>query len=372
MSIIDDRGRLFGRFNLIDTAVAVLLIVLLPIAYAGYALFRPPPMRIISVTPAQVVKGREARVQITGEHLRPYMRAEVGGAQPNRLLIQSPSQGEIILPELGPGTYDIALFDEAEEVARLKNALTIVPPPPPPPIALQLVGAFINLDEATARAIKPGGRFPQQGDPALEVLSSAAPLEDVRRIVLAPQSTIDAPVKAMWSVSATVRAPCAFSFDSLRCAFNGLLLGPGLMIPIADQARFLVREVRADSPGLPMEIAVRLVGRPEVIDLVKAGDVDALPGGGARAARIVSVTGRQTVAGESSMRTLADRQPFEVTLQAPDRVAVAEIVVRLVAEPGSDGPTYRASALKPGAPFTFDSPAYVARGSIVRSARLEK
>ena len=102
------------------------------------------------------------------------------------------------------------------------------------------------------------------------------------------------------------------------------------------------------------------------------GDVDTLVGGGSRAARIVSVISRQTVAGETSMRTLAGQQPFELTMQAPDRVAVVEIVVRLSAEVASDGPTYRASPLKLGAPFTFDSSAYIARGSIIRSMRLEK
>ena len=325
MSIIDDRGRLFGRFNLIDAAVAGLLIVLLPIAYAAYALFRPPPMRILSVKPAQVVKGREARVQLIGEHLRPYLRAEVGGAQPNQLLILSPSQGEIVLPDIGPGTYDIMLFDEAEEVARLKNALTILPPPAPPPITVQLVGSFVNQDEAQARAVKPGRRYPEHGDPYFEVVSAGPPAEDVRRITVM-QSVIDVPVKGMWSVPATVRAACVFAFDSQRCAFNGVPLAAGVFLPVSEQARFLVNEVRPDSPGVSMEVAVRLVGRPEVINLVKVGDVDAIPGGGPRAARIVDVANRRTVSGETSMRVLPEKQqPFEVTMQAADQVAVAEI-----------------------------------------------
>jgi hypothetical protein len=59
-------------------------------------------------------------------------------------------------------------------------------------------------------------------------------------------------------------------------------------------------------------------------------------------------------------------------MQTPDRVAIVEAVIRLVAESGADGPLYRGGSLKLGSLFTFDSTAYIARGTIGRSARLSK
>ena len=52
MTIVDERGRLFGRFNLIDAGVVFVLLVLVPLAYAAYRLFRPDPVRIESVEPS--------------------------------------------------------------------------------------------------------------------------------------------------------------------------------------------------------------------------------------------------------------------------------------------------------------------------------
>ena len=373
MSIVDERGRLFGRFNLIDASVVAVVVLLLPIAFAAYLLFRPPPMRITSVTPNHVERGVGVHLRLTGEHFRPYLRAEIGRVQPTRFLIETPTAGEISMPDLEPGTYDVALFDEAEEVARMKDAVTVVTGPPPPTIKMQLVGMFTNLTEAAARLMKPGQRFPEHGDAVVEVVTAGPPAEDIRRVRMSALA-VDVPVAGTWRVPATVRVGCVFNAGNQSCAVNGATIAPGLVLPVPNGAPFTVEEVRADSPGIGMEIAVRFVGRPEVLDLMKAGDVDrlALGGGGTRAARIVSVTNRQTVAGETLMKVMAGQQPIEMTTQTPDRVMVLEAILRLIAELGTDGPTYRAGTLKPGSLFTFDSPAYVAQGSIVRSTSISK
>jgi hypothetical protein len=373
MSIVDERGRLFGRFNLIDAGVVAVVVLLLPIALAAYLLFRPPPMRITSVTPNRVERGAGVHIRLTGEHFRPYLRAEIGRVQPTRFLIETPTAGEISLPDLEPGTYDVALFDEAEEVARMKDAVTVVTGAPPPTIKVQLVGTFTNLTEAAARAMKPGQRFPGHGDAAVEVVTAGPPAEDIRRVRMSALA-VDVPVAGTWRVPATVRVGCVFNAGNQSCTINGAAIAPGMVLPVPNVAPFTVEEVRADSPGVGMEIAVRFVGRPEVLDLMKAGDVDtlALGGGSARAARIVSIANRQTVPGETLTKVLSGQQPIEVTTQTADRVTVLEAVIRLVAESGTDGPTYRASLIRPGAFFTFDSQRYVAQGSIVRSTPVSK
>jgi hypothetical protein len=45
--------------------------------------------------------------------------------------LQSPGAAEIRFTD-HPGTYDIVLLDESQEVARLPHALTILPPPTGP------------------------------------------------------------------------------------------------------------------------------------------------------------------------------------------------------------------------------------------------
>ena len=277
------------------------------------------------------------------------------------------------MPDLEPGTYDLALFDETEEVARMAGAITVVTPASPPTIDVQFVGTFTNLNEQAARAIKAGQRVAAVAGGSLEVLSVASPLEDVRRVRM-NALTIEVPAAGSWRVPATVRTGCRFNFDNQSCMIGSLVVVPGLAMAVAEGARFVIDEVRPDAPGLPMEIAVRFVGRPEALDLLKPGDADSLAAGGgaARAARIVTVTGRQTVAGETLTRVLPGQQPVEVTMQTPDRIGIVDAVIRLVAEPGADGPMYRGGSLKLGSLFTFDSPSYIARGSIGRSARLSK
>jgi len=372
MSIVDERGRLFGRFNLIDASVVAVVVLLLPIGYAAYALFRPAPIRITSVTPNRVEQGRAARIRLKGEHFRPYLRAEVGRLQPTSFLIETPTAGEIVVPDVEPGTYDITLFDEAEEVARLKDAVTVVVAGLPPTISVQLVGTFTNLDEHAAKAVKAGHRFPETGDTSFDVVTAGPPLDDVRRVRINTQ-TVDIPAAGSWRVPATVRVGCVFNFENQSCALRGVALVPSVALPAGGGARFVIDEMRSDAPGQPMEIAVHFMGKPEALDSVKAGDVDTRPTGGdvTRAARIVAVTGRQMVAGETSTKVPV-QQSVEITTQAPDRVAIVDVVVRLTAERGIDGPTYRGGPLKPGAFFTFDSAGYVARGAIVRSTPLPK
>ena len=49
MPVIDERGRVFGRLNLVDAAIVVLVLVLVPAAYGAYVLFKEPAPKL---TPA--------------------------------------------------------------------------------------------------------------------------------------------------------------------------------------------------------------------------------------------------------------------------------------------------------------------------------
>jgi len=128
MTIVDERGRLFGRLNLIDLAAAVLVLVLVPLAYGSWMLFRTRPPVIESVTPATLTAGQATQhLEVRGRHLRPFLRAWVGTVKAG-YLFESADRAEIQVPALPPGTYDLAFFD-SKELARFPNAVTVRPSP---------------------------------------------------------------------------------------------------------------------------------------------------------------------------------------------------------------------------------------------------
>src|SRR5262245_11149359 len=165
MALIDDRGRVLGRINLIDLALLVFALLLVPLGYGAYLLFRTPPPQILRVMPNPLPYSKgEQRVRIKGEHLRPFLRAQIGRADAKNFLIESQTDAEVVFNELPPGTYDIALFDPSEEVARLADGVRIAPPPQPP---VQFVG---RLTGAAAVSLASGVSLGSGGPAALEIL----------------------------------------------------------------------------------------------------------------------------------------------------------------------------------------------------------
>lgn len=140
MTVIDERGRLFGRVNLIDAFAVLFVLVLIPVAYAAYVIFRVPPPTLSAVEPTVFEETSKPLVRIRGGNLLPYLSAYVAPAgEPlprylsNReqteanFLIESPTTAVLQLPPLPPGAYDLYLYNESKELAKLPNALTVEP-----------------------------------------------------------------------------------------------------------------------------------------------------------------------------------------------------------------------------------------------------
>jgi hypothetical protein len=72
--VIDDRGRIGGRLNLVDAAAAVVVLLLVPVAVAAFFLFRTPSPTLTRVVPASIFEGPDQRLEIDGENFRPFMR----------------------------------------------------------------------------------------------------------------------------------------------------------------------------------------------------------------------------------------------------------------------------------------------------------
>ena len=138
MPLIDDRGRLFGRVNLIDALVAVVALGLIPLSYGAYLMFRPPIPKIINVSPGEVpvsaAEDDRPRLQITGENLREAL-LPVFGRNPvvssPGFLVQNSQHAEVIVPVLPAGTYDLSFQDGGRVLVTVPGALRVVAPPPP-------------------------------------------------------------------------------------------------------------------------------------------------------------------------------------------------------------------------------------------------
>ena len=165
MPLIDDHGRLFGRLNIVDAAVLLVVALLIPMAYGAYLIFQAPSARIDLVTP-RVIQENTAQVTLSGVNLRPYLRVSVAGrgvsgddpsAQHPTFLFGTTSGGVLQLPALRPGAYDVVLLDEENELGRISGGLIVeakpAPPPPPPLARVVAVGRFTATDPARVEAL---------------------------------------------------------------------------------------------------------------------------------------------------------------------------------------------------------------------------
>jgi hypothetical protein len=116
--------------NLLDAFVALVLLGLVPLAYGAFLLFRAPVPNIVMISPREVPADEVSRIEITGENLRQALRITVGTVPSPGFLILDSGRGEIIVPALPPGVYDLNISDGPQVIATVPNALTVVAPPP--------------------------------------------------------------------------------------------------------------------------------------------------------------------------------------------------------------------------------------------------
>src|SRR5690348_3647023 len=105
MAIVDERGRLGGKVNLIDAVIAVVVLGMVPVAFGAYLLFRTPTPKLLTVSPSTMYQGNNLRVTITGQDLRPYLRVTFNGIQGQSFLIGNTTFALVDLPNLKAGTY---------------------------------------------------------------------------------------------------------------------------------------------------------------------------------------------------------------------------------------------------------------------------
>jgi len=178
--LVDDRGRIAGRFNVVDIAAVVVVFLLVPLAIAAYLLFRAPAPAIASVTPRTLFEGPGQRLEIDGANLRPFMRVTFDTIPAASFLLGSTKYALVDVPELPPGLYDVVLFDYAREVARLPKALTIAR------VAgdaeLEVEGAFKAASDALVAELKPGDALLSSNEPIADVIAVGKPSAGEMRV----------------------------------------------------------------------------------------------------------------------------------------------------------------------------------------------
>lgn len=342
MAIVDQQGRLFGRLNLLDAIVALLVLGLIPLSYGAYLLFRTPPPVLTSVTPAELTLGPTMRFSVQGRDLKPYMRVSIGGAQGQSFLFKDTTEAEIEVRGLPPGTYDVVLYDHAQERSRLPKALTIHPSALPDAQVI-VAGVFGNLKPEQVTGLVAGLVIEGVG----QVVTVGKAVPHVARIFSSPRY-VEVPVPNAQMVPVIVRMGCWVRSEQGQpeCVANSVGLNASglLFLPTPmGTLPFQVAQVRGTQPLVPLDITVRFSGPPEALAELKMGDRDM-----GEVFNELSIGGTVTgVTGGGSSRDA------RMTVQG---------------QQGTAGWIYANSPLRVGGPFTLTTPGYQLNGTVVRVA----
>jgi uncharacterized protein DUF4330 len=365
MAIVDDKGRLGGRINLLDASIAVVVLVLIPAAFGAYLLFRTPTPKLRTITPDKVPYGPRQHIDVEGRDFRPYLRVSLNGIQAQDFLIGSTTSARVDLPVLDVGTYDVVLYDYRQEVDRLPKALTILPSAANPVLTMEVDGAFIGLTDEQVKETTVGRRFPPGVDVRAEILSVGKAASGSIRLHVG-DVLLAVPVRD-WEVPATLRVNCTITPNadgSLGCvAYSGdqpVVVAPNSVLTLPGSrgwVRFQISDVHLVTPPAVTEARVQFVVTERQLERMKAGDADSSAKASARLhqATIVSL-------GASRPVTMADAGP-RAPLGGPLRLIDATLRVPVERSIGSW--SYKGQAVKAGAPFTFETEAYIVSGNVV-------
>jgi len=360
MTMIDDRGRLFGRLNLVDLAIVGLVLFLIPIAIATFLLFRTPKPRITSVTQVPVTREEErvaggsslsSKLKVRGSGLRPMLRATIDDAPAIGFVFETPNSADVLVGRVSAGVHDLILWDGVQEVARASKSVVIQTVPAP---RIRAVGTLLDMDRKSAESLRVGARYPDV-EPTLAEIIMLGPVEPSRHRMLDPLTGgyVDVPVAEHWERGAVMQLRCDPDSGEGDCAVSGTSLTAGaritvgtpealtyaraLTVPWSGPLRMMVDEILPPTAPQPVKARVRLIGSPDLLALIAVRDRDAF----------------------------LDERAATVTATEPRQGEAMTVTLRLGADRSRDGWRYRARLLAPGAPFSLTTERYVANGSVL-------
>jgi hypothetical protein len=273
MAIVDSQGRLFGRLNVLDAVLLAIVVGLIPLGYAAYLLFREQPPRLVSVNPSRTEQTQPLRLTVIGENLRPYMRVSAGTEQAQDFLFKSTTEAVVSFANLRQGEYDVILYDQAQERSRLPRALS-VGPSALPPTEIIAVGSFGNLDAAGAAKISAGLKLPGVG----EVLAVGEPAPGKTKVFSGPNLVV-VPMENALQLPAVVLFRCQVRSQQGHpyCVVDDVTIAPTALMTLPTplgKTSFQIDQVRGPHPLETAQVELRVSGRPSILALIAAGDVD--------------------------------------------------------------------------------------------------
>lgn len=353
MTVLDNRGRVFGRVNLVDAVVVGFLVLLIPVAYGTWLLFHPSTVQITSVTRVKPTKEEQrianplraaAKLKVRGNGFTPMLRAWIGSEPAIGFTFEDPHSADVIVGPMSPGEYDVALYDGGKEVARAPKAFVIPGTRSRPQI--KAVGRLIGLDRTTADGLQPGAAFPTEAEPRVRI-TAIGPVDPGRFSLLvqpgkdAQLERLEVPREGTFERAAALVIVC----DPVEEPDSGCTVGGGypvansqLRVPGAPEMTFIVDELLPAAPGETLELNVRVSGGPETT-LIQVGDRDVL------------LDDRAAVVTWLGSRQMASTGGLDVR-------------VRLGADRAHDGWRYRGRLVKPGAPFSLTTDRYIVSGTV--------
>src|SRR5262245_44373584 len=340
MALVDHRGRLFGRFNLVDCVLLVLFLVLLPTAYGAWLLFRTPPGRLMDVEPKQVTAAPSFRVVVQGQDLRPYMRISLGGYQGFNFLYVSSTTAEVEFRGVPMGVYDVILYDYEKERGRLPQAVKVAASPIPD-TKVMVVGTLGNLTEQQMADVKPGWAIGGFG----EVVEVGRPAKPSTR-VFAGQTVVNVQDPPGVRLPVAIRTGCTLRSREGHpvCSVIDVDVQPGALFMLSTslgQLTFQVDQVRTTLPVEDVRVTVRFASEARIVSQIHEGDLDV--------AKVINeLSAGATVVSVSSPR--------------PE---LRETVLRVPAQRESAGWIYHGEPLRVGTPFALRTAGYEVSGLIV-------
>jgi hypothetical protein len=270
MAVVDSRGRVLGRVNLVDALLLLVLVGLVPLAYGAYALFRTPLPALTGVEPPVVAEETSIRLTLRGEHFRPYHRVSFSGHQGRTFEFKSVSEASVEVVSLPPGTYDVVLYDHAQERSRLPGALTVMASPIPPREVL-VVGRLGNLTAVEAQAVSVSPRI--EGG---ELVRVGAVQPGMVRLGTGVAS-VDIPTPDGLQVPVVARLACEVHAPEGRadCRVGGIALFAGRTISVMTPhgpRPLQVDQVTGLEPWETLHLRLAVTADPRLVELVAVGD----------------------------------------------------------------------------------------------------
>jgi hypothetical protein len=358
VAIVDERGRLFGRVNIIDAVVGVVVLLLIPLAYGAYLLFRTPAVQVTGLQPSHVTQGA-TEVTLSGTHLRPFLHATVGGVEAT-YLFQNPSTVVLKLPPALPaGTHDLVINDEGQTVATLPGALTVsavvapLPPelipvaalgsPDPHPEVLAL-GAFRGLERDSASQVsRDAAAAAGHAEPWGHVIGVLPTVINVRYLEPAAMLVTD----RRYQVPAVLQLRC--EIEAAQCRIGDTTLAPKVSVPVVIAGKtlqFVIDELDPVPSGWAA-VTIRSTLTEPLVQLLR----------------------QHRAEDDASQRTLGNVRAIVQSVSplytSPDSTQTVMLALRVPVVRIADAWLYRGRPLKMGDAFTVEQSRYGIVGNVV-------